>query len=147
MGELSTKDFPFGAKDLADKISAYFIELDAVNNIYRLVLEDKINYIDIAKPIENDFEKDIKRRDLTINAIAYDINKEQFIDIVGGIKDIKNKKIKGISPQNFEDDPLRLLRIFRFYANTGFDLDKSLIKLVKENYKVINKTSKERITA
>lgn len=135
------------AKDLADKISAYFIELDAVNNIYRLVLEDKINYIDIAKPIENDFEKDIKRRDLTINAIAYDINKEQFIDIVGGIKDIKNKKIKGISPQNFEDDPLRLLRIFRFYANTGFDLDKSLIKIVKENYKDINKPAKERITA
>lgn len=135
------------AKDLADKINAYFIELDAVNNIYRLVLEDKINYIDIAKPIENDFEKDIKRRDLTINAIAYDINKEQFIDIVGGIKDIKNKKIKGISPQNFEDDPLRLLRIFRFYANTGFDLDKSLIKIVKENYKDINKPAKERITA
>lgn len=135
------------AKDLADKINAYFIELDAVNNIYRLVLEDKINYIDIAKPIENDFEKDIKRRDLTINAIAYDINKEQFIDIVGGIKDIKNKKIKGISPQNFEDDPLRLLRIFRFYANTCFDLDKSLIKIVKENYKDINKPAKERITA
>ena len=135
------------AKDLADKINAYFIELDAVNNIYRLVLEDKINYIDIAKPIENDFEKDIKRRDLTINAIAYDINKEQFIDIVGGINDIKNKKIKGISPQNFEDDPLRLLRIFRFYANTGFDLDKSLIKIVKENYKDINKPAKERITA
>ena len=135
------------AKDLADKINAYFIELDAVNNIYRLVLEDKINYIDITKPIENDFEKDIKRRDLTINAIAYDINEEQFIDIVGGIKDIKNKKIKGISAQNFKDDPLRLLRIFRFYANTGFDLDKSLIKIVKENYKDINKPAKERITA
>ena len=35
------------AKDLADKIDAYFIELDSVNSIYRLVMEDKINYIDI----------------------------------------------------------------------------------------------------
>ena len=41
------------AKDLADKIDAYFIELDSVNSIYRLVMEDKINYIDITKPIEN----------------------------------------------------------------------------------------------
>lgn len=134
------------AKDLADKINAYFIELDTVNNIYRLVLEDKINYIDITKPIENDLEKDIKRRDLTINAIAYDINNKKFIDIVDGIKDIKSKKIKGISEQNFEDDPLRLLRIFRFYANTGFDINKSLIKIVKENYKNINKPAKERVT-
>lgn len=139
------KELELFSKDLADKLGAYFIELDSVNNIYRLVLEDKINYIDITKPVEDDFEKDIKRRDLTINAIAYDISNEKIIDLTGGINDIENKKIKGISEKNFDDDPLRLLRIFRFYAKTGFDIDESLIEIVKKNYKKINEPAKERV--
>lgn len=134
------------AKELADKLNAYFIELDSVNNIYRLVLEDKVNYIDITKPLENDFEKDIKRRDLTINAIAYDILNEKIIDLTGGIQDILNKRIRGINDKNFEDDPLRLLRIFRFYASTGFDIDKSLIKIAKKLSSRINEPAKERVT-
>lgn len=133
------------SKDLADKLSAHYIELDPINKIYRVVLEDKINYLDITTPIENDFEKDIKRRDLTINAVAYDINNKKFIDLVGGLQDIKDKKIKGICEQNFEDDPLRLLRIFRFYSKTGFEIDKDLITLAKKLCKKINEPAKERI--
>ena len=134
------------SKNLAEKLNAHYIELDPINKIYRLVLEDKINYIDITSPIENDFEKDIKRRDLTINAIAYDINNRKFIDITGGIEDIKTKRIKGILDSNFEDDPLRLLRIFRFYSKTGFEIDNSLIEITKRLKETINKPSKERIT-
>ena len=134
------------SKELADDLNAHFIELDAVNKIYRIVLEDKINYIDITCPVENNFEKDIKRRDLTINAIAYDLKNSEFIDIVGGINDIRNAKIRGILDSNFEDDPLRLLRIFRFYAKTGFEIDEHLICLSKKLYKNINKPAKERIT-
>ncbi len=134
------------SKNLAEKLNAHYIELDLINKIYRLVLEDKINYIDITSPIENDFEKDIKRRDLTINAIAYDINNRKFIDITGGIEDIKTKRIKGILESNFEDDPLRLLRIFRFYSKTGFEIDNSLIEITKRLKETINKPAKERIT-
>ena len=134
------------SKNLAEKLNAHYIELDPINKIYRLVLEDKINYIDITCPIENDFEKDIKRRDLTINAIAYDINNRKFIDITGGIEDIKTKRIKGILASNFEDDPLRLLRIFRFYSKTGFEIDNSLIEITKRLKETINKPAKERIT-
>ncbi len=133
------------AKNLSDNLDAHFIELDSVNKIYRIVMKDKINYIDITAPIENDFEKDIKRRDITINAIAFDINNKKFIDLTGGIDDIRNKKIRGISDKNFEDDPLRLLRIFRFYSKTGFDIDESLIKLSKKLYKRINEPAKERV--
>lgn len=133
------------SKNLANKLNAHFIELDPVNKIYRIVLENKIDYIDITCPIENDFEKDIKRRDLTINAIAYDINNQKFVDLIGGIQDIKEKKIKGISEQNFEDDPLRLLRIFRFYSKTGFEIDNNLIEISKKLCKKINEPAKERI--
>lgn len=133
------------SKNLADSLNAHYIELDPVNKIYRIVLENKIDYIDITCPIEDDFEKDIKRRDLTINAIAYDINNKKFVDLVNGIEDIKSEKIKGISDKNFEEDPLRLLRIFRFFAKTGFKIDKSLIELSKKLYKRINEPAKERI--
>lgn len=134
------------SKNLADKLNAHFIELDPINKIYRVVLENKIDYIDITCPIENNFEKDIKRRDLTINAIAYNLNTKEIVDLVGGINDIKNKKIKGISEQNFIDDPLRLLRIFRFYSKTGFEIDNNLIELAKKLFKEINKPAKERVT-
>ena len=134
------------SKNLADKLNAHFIELDPINKIYRVVLDNKVDYIDITCPIENSFEKDIKRRDLTINAIAYDLNKNELVDLVGGVDDIKNQKIKGISEQNFIDDPLRLLRIFRFYSKTGFEIDNSLIELSKKLFKDINKPAKERVT-
>ncbi|MCD7878705.1 MAG: HD domain-containing protein, partial [Candidatus Gastranaerophilales bacterium] len=134
------------SKDIASKLNAHNIELDKVNKIYRVVLEDKINYIDITEPIENDFEKDIKRRDITINAIAYDIESSCFIDLAGGIEDIKNRKIRGITEKNFEDDPLRLLRIFRFYSKTGFEIDEELIQIAKKLIKSINIPAKERIT-
>lgn len=136
------KKFSF---ELSKKINAHFIELDNENSIYRLVLEDKINYIDITKPVENDFEKDILRRDLTINAIAYDINAEKIIDLTGGINDIQNKIIKGISNKNFEDDPLRLLRIFRFAAKTGYEISPDLLKLTEKLAPLIHKSAKERI--
>lgn len=133
-------------ENLAKQINAHFIELDCENKIYRLVLEDKINYLDITVPIENSLEKDLKRRDLTINSVAYDINNGNFVDITGGISDIKNGIIKGICEKNFEDDPLRLLRIFRFHAKTGFKIDNELINITKKSFKNINKPAKERIT-
>ena len=108
------------------------------------------SYSDGRHPDKVQFTKnlveDLKRRDLTINAIAYDIQNSKFIDLVGGVDDIKNKKIKGICEQNFIDDPLRLLRIFRFYAKTGFEIDSELIELSKKHFKEINQPAKERVT-
>ena len=126
-----TEDIELFSKNLADELNAYFIVLDEENKIYRIMMPDKINYIDITEPIKGDINKDINRRDLTINAIAYDINHKSFYDPLNGIKDITNKKIKGISKENFIDDPLRLLRIFRFYSKTGFDCIKKSMSLQK----------------
>ena len=54
------------------------ITLDEENNIYRIILPDKVSYIDVTNPIENSFEADINRRDITINSIAYDIATEKL---------------------------------------------------------------------
>ncbi len=133
------------AQNLAEKLDATYVPLDEENKIYRLVLKDKINFIDITNPVENSIEKDLGRRDLRMNAIAFDLTDKKFIDLFDGFKDLENSKINIISEKNLEDDPLRLLRIFRFQATTGFDIDEELKRIVKKHYKLINNPAKERV--
>ena len=66
-------------------------------------------------------EKDVLRRDLTINALFWDIEKEEVVDLVGGIADIQSGSIKAVgrAEERFADDPLRKLRVFRFAGKTG----------------------------
>lgn len=60
-------------------------------------------------------EEDLKRRDLTINSIAYDVENNTFIDPYDGIKDIESKILRHTSLA-FAEDPLRVLRLARFQA-------------------------------
>ena len=66
-------------------------------------------------------EGDVKRRDLTINALFYDIGRQEIVDLVGGIKDLKKKQIRtvGTAEERFDEDPLRKLRALRFTASIG----------------------------
>ena len=132
-------------KKIAKEIDATFIELDKEWGIYRLVLTDKKNYIDFAKAINNDIEQDILRRDITINSIAFDLNQNKFYDITGGIADIKAKKIRKISEQNFIDDPLRLLRVFRFQSALGFEVEQDTYESIKKYVSLIEQPAKERV--
>ena len=133
------------AKMIAENLKASFIPLDEENKIYRLVLKDKINFIDIAGIIGNNIEDDLKRRDLAINSIAINLQTLEILDFNNGINDLKAKKIKHIREENFVDDPLRLLRSFRFQAALGFELDAELIKITKKHAKKIHSSSVERI--
>lgn len=133
------------AQNLAEKLDATFVSLDEVNKIYRIVLKDKVNYLDITNPVENSIEKDLLRRDLTINAIAVNIKSGEIVDITGGIKDFENNVIKIISEQNIFDDPLRILRVFRFHSNLGFDIDKNTLDFVLKNSSLIKKPAIERV--
>ena len=74
-------------------------------------------------------EDDLKRRDLTINAIAEDENGE-LIDPYGGEADLKNGILRHVSPA-FVEDPLRVLRIARFAACFGFKIADETIKLLR----------------
>lgn len=133
-------------KSLAERLNATFIPLDEENKIYRLVLEDKINCIDIAEVVGENIEQDLKRRDLTINSVAVNLSSGEIIDINNGIEDLKNKKIREISEQNFLDDPLRLLRVYRFEAMLGFEIDKDLQNIVRKHADKIKKSAVERIS-
>ena len=131
------------AEKLAQALDGVKILLDKENQIYRVALKDKENFIDIVEA--DDFEKDFKRRDFTINSIYYDIRNEKLIDKAGGVKDIEEKKIKTLDVNNLKDDPLRMLRSFRFASLYGFEIENNILDFVKENKNLIQKVSKERI--
>ena len=79
-------------------------------------------------------EQDVNRRDFTINALFYDINAEKVIDLVGGIEDLKNKRIMtpGEPIDRFNEDGLRVMRAVRFAARIGGYLDDAVIAAIAE---------------
>lgn len=138
------------AKSFSQKVAEFldgvFIPLDEENKIYRIVLKDKKNFLDITNPIGGNLEEDIMRRDITINAIAVNIKTGKIPSFCEfGIQDIQNKIIREIKEENFTDDPLRILRVYRFYANLGFEISPELLNITKKHASLINKPAKERI--
>lgn len=138
------------AKSFSQKVAEFldgvFIPLDEENKIYRIVLKDKKNFLDITNPIGGNLEEDIMRRDITINAIAVNIKTGEIPSFCEfGIQDIQNKIIREIKEENFTDDPLRMLRVYRFYANLGFEISPELLNITKKHASLINKPAKERI--
>jgi len=93
-----------------------------------------------------DIKGDVKRRDLTINALFYDIGKKQIVDLVGGIADLKKKKIRtvGKADERFDEDPLRRLRAVRFAGSVGGRMTKDTWAALKQNSD-ISGVSAERI--
>lgn len=92
-------------------------------------------------------EDDLKRRDFTMNALAYSVSKKDLIDLYGGLEDIKNKVIKTVgNPEaRFEEDGLRLLRAIRFSAELSFEIEGDTEKAILTNAHLLQNISKERV--
>ncbi len=92
-------------------------------------------------------EDDLKRRDFTINAIAYDVHKGHLIDPHNGQKDIKDKTIKtvGEPSERFSEDYLRMLRAIRLATELGFTINLDTKKAIKDNAKMLSGVSRERV--
>lgn len=91
-------------------------------------------------------KEDLSRRDLTINAMAYN-SKEGLIDYFGGLDDIKNRIIRCVGNANtrFNEDALRMMRCIRFAAQLDFHIEDDTAKAIQLNDKLLNNISRERI--
>lgn len=101
--------------------------------------------LDFSK-IKDSIHNDLSKRDFTINAVAWSPS-EGIIDPFKGIDDIKKGIIRAISEENFNDDPLRLLRAYRFVAEEGYRIDPKTRAMIKRLKKAISVTADERITS
>jgi len=100
-----------------------------------------LDFSRLSSPVEND----LSRRDFTINAIAWSPS-DGIIDLYGGIHDIRKKRIQCISKDNLIEDPVRIIRAYRFAAEIDGYIEKNTCSVLKELHQSIKTTASERIT-
>lgn len=151
---------------LAKVLKGTAFEMDPDFCVWRISSKSGLQ-IDLCAFVGLDIKTDLKRRDFTINALAYPvaqrptvktrkdakktmillggIKKEYILDLNGGISDISDKIIKANNANIFTEDPLRLLRAFRTAAELKFNIDKHTLSKIKKNSSLIIKPAGERL--
>ena len=127
---------------------------DGENNDFEYSCFRSDKYIrGLHTPVEITFTTDItldaRRRDFTVNAIYYDIAKGAYADPLGGIADLREKRLSTVAPAEkvFGEDGLRLMRLARFSAQLGFRPDADCLQGATANAKLLRDVSPERIFA
>ena len=131
------------AEKIVEKSNAKLIVLDKKRNILRLIFD--LFILDISKQVGGSILEDLSSRDFTINAIAFSLDSKLLIDPLNGINDLHNGIIKTQKMKNILDDPLRILRCFRFISELNFRVDEKLIDFITINKDKLNSISGERI--
>lgn len=107
-------------------------------------------YEDMRHPKEVTFsdrlEEDLKRRDFTVNAMAWN-PKSGLVDLFGGQEDLREKRIRcvGKASERFSEDVLRILRAVRFAAQLGFSIEEETLREIRISARNLPRISKERI--
>ncbi len=133
------------AKEIANKYRAGFVVLDREREIARVVFPE--GTLDFARQEGANLSIDLKRRDFTINAIAFNPTSEQLIDPLGGVGDLKRKVLRMVSASNLEDDPLRLLRAYRQAAQLDFAIEEKTQRAISDRVNLLSSIAAERVQA
>ena len=140
--DLTTDAKPHEIVNICDKEGLHHVDTDI---IYGMVVVNGDEVVTFRKDIGGsrkldgidytDIAGDVRRRDLTINALFYDIERKEIVDLVGGIKDLQDKKIRtvGIAADRFEEDHLRKLRAVRFTCKLGGTMDTETLLAIKKD--------------
>ena len=130
-------------KKIAANIGSKFIILDKKREVIRIILNHI--YIDIANQVSFTIEGDLRSRDFSINSIAFLFDEKCLFDPLNGLKDLQLSVIRTHSEMNLLNDPLRILRCFRFVSELNFKIDLNLITFIKKNKGKLFLVAKERI--
>ena len=140
------------ARAWAQKVGQPLVPLDETpgHETYRVVLDRNL-FFDFTTLQGKKIEDDLTQRDFTINAIAIPLTdfiggKIKLIDPFHGQEDLHQKTIRVVREQAFEEDPLRLLRAFRFASMLGFDIEPQTLTQIKSHRTKLNKVAKERVS-
>lgn len=96
---------------------------------------------------ETEIDKDLERRDFTVNALAYDFETKELKDLFGGLKDIKAKIIRAVGEPSdrFKEDALRMMRAIRFSSQLKFNLEPKTQRAITKLAGSLKFISSERI--
>ncbi len=142
------------ARSVADKAGpgATVVPLDSKRLTGRVVLRSNgIITIDVSALKGETICDDLRKRDFTINSVAIVLDDfvesglERLVDPLGGQTDLQNKIVKASSADAFLDDPLRILRAFRFAATLGFLISTDTLGLIPASLSTLKYVSHERV--
>ena len=143
---------PEVARQWAQKVQGILVPLDETlgHETYRVVLNPDLHF-DFTSLQGQTIEEDLAQRDFTINAMAVSLpdfiaEKTALIDPHNGQDDLLNKIIRVVTDKAFEEDPLRLLRAFRFASTLGFDIEPQTLVQIETHKNKLNEVARERIT-
>ena len=137
------------AKSFAEKVGGSFFILDDERNAYRVVSgkQFQVDFSGVKKTIE----EDLRLRDFTINSMAVPLdslfNNIILLDPLGGENDIGNRLLRTSSQRSIQEDPLRVMRAFRFSSSFNFTMDGELLNQIKKHCEELNSVSEERVRA
>jgi poly(A) polymerase len=147
------KDGILFAENLASLSGGTFVLLDADNGVGRVVWKGYV--VDVAEFRDGaiDIIADLAKRDFTMNAMAVplllkeeDLSSVDLIDPCHGKRDLQNSLIRSAYQASFSDDPLRLLRAYRFSSERGFAIELHTEQLIRGQANLIEDVSPERVT-
>ncbi len=144
------------ARRVANALGADFVSLDEERDTGRVIVttEDGTRtFLDFSvyrSPNPNtvfgqSLEEDLRARDFTINAIAYNPHDGTIIDPLDGGTDLRAKLIRACSSTSLSDDPVRILRAVRQAAFFGFRIEKGTRELMKQSVDQLGRISVERL--
>jgi len=157
------KDFDFAvmgnveslAKEVAQEIGGHAFPLDETFGTWRVVLKKKKKRteLDFSAIQGKDIIEDLRRRDFTVNSIAIHLKDLAspgdpcFIDPLDGLGDLKRRILRANSEECLRQDPLRMLRAFRFASILKFSVEEETLKMIHRNRELIRRSAGERIRA
>lgn len=136
------------ARKVANALNADFLPLDDERDTGRVITTDEDGsriFLDFAVYRGANLEEDLRARDFTMNAIAYNLRDETIIDPLDGSNDLRAKLIRACSLTSLSDDPVRILRGVRLAAAFGFSIDKDTRELMKQAASQLGRISSERL--
>lgn len=134
-----------------DTLTKKLVSCETLKNIEITPYRTESEYSNNRHPDKIKFSKDInddlKRRDFTINALAYNPLTSELIDKFDGLNDLKNKIIRTVDnpDERFNEDGLRIMRAIRFSAQLDFNIEKKTLISLKNNNELLKNISIERI--
>lgn len=99
----------------------------------------------LPKVTPSDIEDDLYRRDFTINALAYDLAEGTIVDLYNGIEDLKNKRLRKIHDNSYEEDPTRIFRGIRYAVRYKLTIQDKVEIMRCIDDRIINCISSDRV--
>lgn len=137
------------ARSAADALNGAFYPLDEERGTYRVIVplggDEKLT-LDFASLRGDTLEADLRARDFTVNAMAFDLARpEMVIDPCAGQKDLEERRLRACGPQSLTDDPVRALRAVRFMATNQFEIDEDVLRQARKAAGLLKRVSNERV--